>query len=64
MLHLLEIPTDYWARFINVETTDTDSQKVSGYSYFGKFVTTVSIDSALLNLFWIFTDFFTDLIRH
>lgn len=37
MLHLLEIPTDYWARFINVDTTtDTDSQKISGYSYFGE----------------------------
>lgn len=38
MLHLLEIPTDYWARFINIDTTtDTESQKVSGYSFFGKF---------------------------
>lgn len=36
MLHLLEIPTDYWARFINVESTDSESQKVSGYSYFGE----------------------------
>lgn len=41
MLHLLEIPTDYWARFINVETTDTESQQVSGYSYFGKSIESV-----------------------
>lgn len=36
MLHLLEIPTDYWDRFMTAVTTDTDSQKVSGYSYFGE----------------------------
>ncbi|XP_031628586.1 rac GTPase-activating protein 1 [Contarinia nasturtii] len=35
MLHLLEIPTDYWNRFILVDTTDDESQKVSGYSFFG-----------------------------
>lgn len=39
MLHLLTIPTDYWSRFITIDTTtDTDSQKISGYSYFGKIV--------------------------
>lgn len=37
MLHLLEIPTDYWARFISVESTDSDSQMMSQYSYFGEF---------------------------
>lgn len=52
MLHLLEIPTDYWSRFIIVETTtDTDSQKVSGYSYFGKFVRSFNINRFQQNHF-------------
>lgn len=40
MLNLLNIPTNYWTRYIYVDTTassDTDqSQKVSSTSYFGK----------------------------
>lgn len=27
MQHLLDIPTDYWAGFINVDTTDTQSSE-------------------------------------
>lgn len=39
MLNLLNIPTNYWTRYIYVETTSSDtdqSQKVSSTSYFGK----------------------------
>lgn len=50
MLHLLEIPTDYWARFINIDTTtDTESQKVSGYSFFGKFSSWFTLNKYVVN---------------
>lgn len=35
---LLNIPTDYWARFITIES-DSENEKVSVHSFFGKSVT-------------------------
>ncbi|XP_055301082.1 rac GTPase-activating protein 1-like [Sitodiplosis mosellana] len=35
MENLLNIPANFWARFINADSTDTESQKSSGYSFFG-----------------------------
>lgn len=35
---LLTIPTDYWARFITIES-DSENEKVSVHSFFGKSVT-------------------------
>lgn len=36
MQHLLDIPTDYWARFISVDSSDSDAATAKAQSYFGK----------------------------
>lgn len=36
MENLLNIPTDYWARFITIPESDSENEKISVHSYFGK----------------------------
>lgn len=37
MQHLLEIPTDYWAIYINADSSESDAPTVQAQAYFGEF---------------------------
>lgn len=35
MMHFLKIPTHYWGKFLNYESSDSQKNEAAGRSYFG-----------------------------